>query len=237
MIRFFSIFFFTLFLFSCKQKTELLHAELKSFNMKVEFKLFSDSTYTVKSINEFDSIKNETLKGNYKLQNDTLLCFGDFKYKGYLKNNFIESNDEYEKYEILNSKINSNSKIDFNKFPTYTTFTFDKSKENNRFNETAIPYELTENELLKIDSILPICMNKTGYFKGMKNTNNYSKQCIATKNSDGEIEVWVNCACSGIAKDSFKYFIGTVHDGGHCYFSLKINLTKKECFDIAINGN
>ena len=236
MIRFFSFFFFTLFLFSCKHKTELLHAELKSFNIKVDFKLYSDSTYIVKSIYELDSIKNETLKGNYKLLNDTLLCFGDFKFKGYLKNNFIESNDEYEKYEIISSKINSNQIIDFNKFPTYSTFTFRQSKEFNHFKNTVIPYELTENDLYKIDSILPICMNKTGYFKEVKNTDNYSKQCIAIKNRNGETEVWVNCACSGIAKDSFKYFIGTVNDGGHCYFNLKINLTKKECFDVFVNG-
>lgn len=236
MIRFFSFFFFTLFLFSCKQKTELLQAEIKSFNMKIDLRLYSDSTYIFKRIYEFDSIKNETLEGNFKLQNDSLVCYGDFNFNGFIKNNFIESNQEYEKYEIMKSKIKSNSKIDFKRFPTYTTFTFDKSKENNRFNKTAIPYELTENDLLKIDSILPICMNKTESFEGKKNADDYSKQCIATKNKNGEIEVWVNCACSGIAKDSFKYFIGTVHDGGHCYFSLKINLAKMECFDVFVNG-
>ena len=204
--------------------------------MKVDFRLYSDSTYIVKRIYEFDSIKNETLKGKFQFLNDTLICSGDFNFKGYIKNNFIESNKDYEKYEIINSKINSNSKIDFKKFPTYTIFTFSKSKEYNRFDKTAIPYELTENDLLKIDSILPICMNKTKYFKGMKNTNNYSKQCIATRNKNGEIEVWVNCACSGIAKDSFKYFIGTTHDGGHCFFKLKINLTRQDCFDVFVNG-
>ena len=237
MIRFFSFLLFTLFLFSCKQKTEIVQAEMKSFNMKIDFRLYSDSTYIFKSIYEFDSIKNETLKGKYKLVNDTLVCYGDFNFNGVLKNNFIESNDEYEKYEILNSKIISNANIDFQKFPTYTTFTFSQSKQNNHFNETAIPYELTENDLLAIDSILPICMNKTSYFKGVKKTDNYSKQCIATKNKNGEIEVWVNCACSGIAKDSFKYFIGTVHDGGPCFFKLKINLTKMECFDVFVNGS
>lgn len=236
MIRFFSFFLFTLFLFSCKQKTELLQAEIKSFNMRVDFRLYNDSTYIVKRIYEFDSIKNETLEGNFKLQNDTLVCYGDFNFNGFIKNNFIESNDKYEKYEILNSKINLNSKIDFKTFPTYTTFTFSQSKQNNHFNETAIPYELTENDLLKIDSILLICMNKTENFEGKKNADDYSKQCIATKNSDGEIEVWINCACSGIAKDSFKYFIGTVNDGGHCFFRLKINLTTKECFDVVVNG-
>lgn len=44
-------------------------------------------------------------------------------------------------------------------------------------------------------------MNKTESFEGKKNADDYSKQCIATKNSN-EIEVWVNCACSGIAKES-----------------------------------
>lgn len=61
MIRFFCFFFFTLFLFSCKQKTELLQAEMKSFNMKIDLRLYSDSTYIFKRIYEFDSIKNETL--------------------------------------------------------------------------------------------------------------------------------------------------------------------------------
>jgi hypothetical protein len=56
-------------------------------------------------------------------------------------------------------------------------------------------------------------------------------------NSDGEIEVWVNCACSGTAKDSFKYFIGTVHDGGPCYFRLKMNLSKMYCIDVFVNGS
>jgi len=60
-------------------------------------------------------------------------------------------------------------------------------------------------------------MNKTRNFNRKKNFDNYSKQCIATKNRNDEIEVWVNCACSGIAKDSFKYFIGRVHDGGPCF--------------------
>jgi len=204
--------------------------------MKINFRLYSDSTYIFKSIYEFDSIKNKTLKGKYKLVNDTLVCYGDFNFNGVLKNNFIESNDEYEKYEILNSKINSNSKIDFQKFPTYTTFTFSKSIGYNHFENLAIPYELTENDLLKIDSILPICMNKTESFEGKKNADEYSKQCIATKNRKDEIEVWVNCACSGIAKDSFKYFIGTVHDGGPCFFRLKINLSTKECFDVVVIG-
>ena len=33
----------------------------------------------------------------------------------------------------------------------------------------------------KIDSILPICMNKTESFEGKKNADDYSKQCIANK--------------------------------------------------------
>ena len=90
--------------------------------------------------------------------------------------------------------------------------------------------------MLKIDSILPICMNKTENFKGIKKTDNFSKQCIGTRNKNGEIEVWINCSCSGISKDSFKYFITTTHDGGPCYFKLKLNLNKKDCFNVFVNG-
>ena len=148
----------------------------------------------------------------------------------------IEHDESWISFFNSSFELNSNSKIDFQKFPTYTTFTFDKSKNYNRFNETAIPYELTENDLRIIDSILPICMNQTDHFKGLRNLNNYSKQCIAIKNKQSEIEVWIKCACSGIAKETFKYFISNTYDGGHCFFNLKINLAKKECFDIAVNS-
>jgi hypothetical protein len=80
-------------------------------------------------------------------------------------------------------------------------------------------------------------MNQTESFKEKVNFNDYTKQCIATKNNKGEIEVWINCACDGIGKDCFKYFIGRVHDGGPCFFKLKMNLTKKECFDVLVNGS
>ena len=88
MFRFISFLIFTLFLFSCKQKTELLQAELKSFMMKVDFKLYSDSTYTMERIYEIDSAKNETLTGKFQLIKDTIICSGDFNFKGYLKNQF-----------------------------------------------------------------------------------------------------------------------------------------------------
>lgn len=229
--------FVTLFLGCKNPKKLILKAEINGFHNNETIYLYNDSSYILKRKYEFDSINNEILEGKYSLANDSLFFFGEFKFNGTIKNNFIESIDEYVKYEIKNSKINRNPKVDFNKFPTYTTFTFSKSKKYNHFEENSIPYDLTENDLLKIDSILPHCLNETKYFKGKKHTNNYSKQCIATLNEKGEVQVWINSACSGISKESFKYFINIAHDGGPCFFNLKINLTTNECFDTFVNGN
>ncbi|MFD2892278.1 hypothetical protein ACFS5J_09665 [Flavobacterium chuncheonense] len=221
----------------CKNPKKLiLEAEINGFHNNETIRLYSDSTYILKRKYEFDSINNKILEGKYRLVDDKLFCFGDFDFNGTIKNNFIESNKEFMKYEIINSQISLKPKIDFKKFPTYTAFTFNKIKGAYHFEENSIPYDLTENDLLKIDSILPHCLNKTKYFEGMKHANNYSKQCIATLNEKGEVQVWVNCACSGIAKNLFKYYTSNTNDGGHCYFKLKVNLNTLECFDVFVNG-
>jgi hypothetical protein len=237
-MRYFYLLTFLSLFFGCdKQKELILEAEINGFHNNETIRLFDDSTYVVKRVYELDSLKNKTITGKFKILNNNLILLGNFKFNGFIKNNFLESNEEYIKYEIINSKIDTNSKIDFKKFPNYTTFTFNKSKEYNHFDENSVSYDLTENDLFKIDSILPICMNKTKYFKDLKNTDRYTKQCIATKNLNDEIEVWIKCACSGISKNAYKYFIGITHDGGPCYLNLKINLTTENCFDVFVNGS
>jgi len=77
----------------------------------------------------------------------------------------------------------------------------------------------------------------------LKNSNNndYIKQCIATKNTNNEVIVWLYCIChkSGLffGDDFQRQPIGIVQDGGECFFKLKINLTKQTYFDLSINGD
>ena len=63
----------------------------------------------------------------------------------------------------------------------------------------------------------------------------YKRQYVAVINEKGEKEVWVNCFCSNSEND-WKKRIVYVFDGGNCYFSLKINMTKKKYYDLMVNG-
>ena len=58
---------------------------------------------------------------------------------------------------------------------------------------------------------------------------------MAIFNHKGEKEVWINGFCNTWDKN-WKTEIILVHDGGNCYFNLKINLTSGECFEISVNG-
>ena len=64
----------------------------------------------------------------------------------------------------------------------------------------------------------------------------YRVQLIAVLNEKGEKEVWVNCFCPGSIFKGWRKAIVEVDDGGSCFFNLKINLTTKEYYDLAVNG-
>jgi hypothetical protein len=116
--------------------------------------------------------------------------------------------------------------------------------------------ELTNDDLLKIETILNECINdynldqekrfKEIIDKNMKNNldkNNfiielkrYKRQYIAAVNSKGEIEVWINCFC-GAGNQNWKTNLILVEDGGNCYFSLKVNLTTGQFYELMVNGD
>jgi hypothetical protein len=62
----------------------------------------------------------------------------------------------------------------------------------------------------------------------------YKVQLIAIINDKGEKQVWVNCFCG--AMSGWRKSIVYVMDGGNCFFNLRINLTKGEYYDLAVNG-
>jgi len=118
------------------------------------------------------------------------------------------------------------------------------------------PTELTQTELIEIEKILKIAIEKnnekqkinlkihneeypknkrteTGFeleFKGKK------RQYVAVINEKGEKEVWVNFFCDDWESDNWKSDIMMVLDGGNCYFNLKVNLTNKSYSELGING-
>lgn len=118
------------------------------------------------------------------------------------------------------------------------------------------PTDLTRDDLVKIESVLNTCINdynpsqeqrfieineKYPEYKRDKkhfviDLSRYKRQYVAALNSKGEKEVWLNCFCKAGDKDWRKDLI-IVKDGGNCYFSLKINLTSGQYFELRVNGD
>ncbi len=118
------------------------------------------------------------------------------------------------------------------------------------------PTDLTNNDLLKIETILNQCINdynldQERQFKEINNKHpeykldkknfiidltRYKRQYIAVINSKGDKEVWVNCFCKTWNK-TWKTNLIMVADGGNCYFNLKINITTGHYYELMVNGD
>lgn len=115
--------------------------------------------------------------------------------------------------------------------------------------------ELVSSDLGKIEKVLEICINEYN-IKKQKQYNEdkanypehqlrkedytidlkrYKRQYLTSINAKGEKEVWVNCLCSTNIKN-WKKGIIIVHDGGNCYFNLKINITTETYYNLIVNG-
>ncbi|ESU25213.1 hypothetical protein FLJC2902T_31780 [Flavobacterium limnosediminis JC2902] len=111
--------------------------------------------------------------------------------------------------------------------------------------KNCIASEISNEEILLAEKLLSKRVNK--YNKEEKinpslhtgtryiNLNKYYKQYIVAKNSKGEKEVYINCFCENPAIN-WKKVLNEVNDGGNCFFSLKINLTKQSSEELDING-
>lgn len=235
---FFLLTYLSLFFGCDKPKELILDAKLNGFNYTEIISFYSDSTFNIKRNYEFDSIRNKNFKGTFRILKDSFLCTGDINFNCFIKNNYLELEDEYLKYEILNSNLNRNFTIDFNEIPpNYTFFSYKKTPSFSPINlEGLSQVELTENDILKIDSLLLKCMNNTEYFKDKKNFNNYFKLCIPAKNYKNDILVFVDCKCNSKTNENYKYFISKTMDGGPCYFNILLNITRDDCVEISINS-
>ena len=68
------------------------------------------------------------------------------------------------------------------------------------------------------------------------NLDDYKRQYFAVINENGQKEVWVNLFCT-TEYSNWKEEIVIWHDGGNCFFNLKINLIKNSYRDFHVNGH
>jgi len=78
--------------------------------------------------------------------------------------------------------------------------------------------------------------NKSNFF--IEDITKYKRQYLAVSNDLGEKEVYVGFFCEIDADDmdAWKEKIFIVHDGGNCFFHIKLNLTKHICYEFFVNG-
>ena len=114
----------------------------------------------------------------------------------------------------------------------YTVLQYDSSDKLFKY---GISTTLNKKELSNIQRILEDAVSNINLTQKIKlDLNKYKRQYIAIINEAGEKEVWVNCFCQ--YDETWKRNIVEVHDGGKCYFNLKINLSSNRYYDFYING-
>ena len=69
----------------------------------------------------------------------------------------------------------------------------------------------------------------------IKKLKNYKIQYVPYLNEQGEKVVWINGFCEDFDSDWKKEYM-YVFDGGNCFFTIRINLTRQECLSIGTNG-
>lgn len=228
---------------SIVQKDILFAAnEFKDFGFgykKLEFKLFSDSTY-IFNYRESESSheKNEMFRGRYFIKSDTINFYPfDFRFiesdMAIIREGFIEflNGERPLRLKIKRTTLQTKESFDIVRFKTYSFFSYN-SKHYDCFSEDAQPINLDNKDLIKLDSLITACIDQNSKLISRKPTQ-YYKQCIAVVDSNGEKIVWINLTCSN---QYYKYGIDEVNDGGDCFATLKINLTKLKFYELWVNG-
>ncbi|MFT5819083.1 MAG: hypothetical protein ACI8ZM_000305 [Crocinitomix sp.] len=71
----------------------------------------------------------------------------------------------------------------------------------------------------------------------IRELSNYRRQYVPYYNELGEKTVHVFCHCLAYPLNDWKLEVAGVNDGGNCHFDAVINLTKRTCKSIMVNGN
>jgi len=240
--------------FSCKknEKREILLVENRYFDilhdsLNEKLTLFADSNFIFSKT--YKSANNENIehrKGTFYIKKDTIhfsrnILNDSESKKAIVKDGYLEIIDKEACYKIkvVRTELFNRTTYDNQRFKNYAIFSYCQTRDSVVFVNSK-QHELNNKEIAQIDSLLSICMKQNSRLKN-SNNNDYIKQCIATKNTNNEVIVWLYCIChkSGLffGDDFQRQPIGIVQDGGECFFKLKINLTKQTYFDLSINGD
>jgi hypothetical protein len=135
----------------------------------------------------------------------------------------------------------------------YEGIIWEKNYPVNLIRDTAFRWNPTKNDVEQAELLLQNFMDKQAKKAKRKglvnqgdgcpiihlNMNKYLRQYIGTVNNKGEKILEINCFWKEYC-EKFPYWkmrLVKVLDGGSYYWSIKVNLSKKKCFDYWVNGN
>jgi len=239
---------FTLAAFTtCKHKDdkyEILTAKFGNKGITTTnclLRMYADSTYTldVREYQEYRHEKNETFRGRYHSKGDSIIFFPmDFDFvnaeTAIVKNGYIEflGGKMPFKMKVTMQRNRDYKGVDTVAYKDYGFFSYDTAFYH-AFPKQVFPYDLTDEDLVKIETILKSVLKDAHVSFELKD---YFKQCVAIRNKNNEREVWVNLLCHRTDIDELKYFVVETYDGGDCYLNVKVNLDKEEYYDLTVNG-
>lgn len=170
-----------------------------------------------------------------------LIIFVSLYFVGCKNTNLNTSEDLVLKHQMKVLKSDSN----------YAIF---KNENHFRLPDNVKSADLSQDELLVVDSLLLIAIN--GYNKELAGTieewklkkpninenyfilhySLYNYQLVPVINVSDEKIVWINALCKDSGLEGWKKDVFIIMDGGNCFFNLKLNLTKEEIFEFMVNG-
>lgn len=104
----------------------------------------------------------------------------------------------------------------------------------------------TKNEIILAESIIrDSIVNENRILRNQgkgfpiihKKLNKYKRQYFGYINSDGDKIIWVNCIWFKKISNKISEEVIIIMDGGSYFWNIKVNLSKKKLFALAVNSN
>jgi len=181
--------------------------------------------------------KQESFCGKYLISNDTLYFEGNKSFKkAILKNGYVEFLRNSFKILLIENRTTIHSVRQLQNQTDFTFFTYNRVYEYH-FKQGAC-VDLNENDIIKIRELIQNTIKENSkQFIHFSSENEYFKQCISILNNKNEKEVWIQCLAKRSSfSDGWETRIIDICDGGDSNFTLKINLTTGEVYDLFVNG-
>lgn len=141
-------------------------------------------------------------------------------------------------FTVIKSEYIKEKGIEGYIFPKEYILIIPSANEKERFTPTK--QNIFEVESIIKDQLSTINKSLTNQIKGCpivnRNLKKYKRQYFGFIDANGDSIVWVNFIWGKSISDSWKQDVVIILDGCSFYWNLKVNLNKKEAFDLQING-